>query len=120
MIPEKFKLDDEQTRVIKSMGLYWTEISKRDDETGSKEIATNELYNLMSVLSPIQILLIVNELAVNQYPKRGVIKKGWEKEGTEITVLGPAIELRGMKWTPIIFDKEEDPSWQKTSSIKIL
>jgi hypothetical protein len=52
--------------------------------------------------------------------KRGKIKAGWEYAGRECIILGNSLVVNGMEWSPIVFLDEEDPTWQKTSSVEEL
>ena len=46
-----------------------------------------------------------------------MIKDGWEGAGTIGKVLGTNI-LLGQSWTPVLFDKEEDPELFKTAGLE--
>jgi len=49
------------------------------------------------------------------------ISKGWEDEGRCGRCLGRSVEDRyGMKWVPVEWDDEDDPTFQKESSLEIL
>lgn len=54
------KLNGEQMRVLLSMNNYWNEISKRDEPRRS-ECAKEEISVMLTVLSPMDVLLIVGD-----------------------------------------------------------
>lgn len=57
-------LTEPQKQKLLSMNNYWEEISKRE-EWRQKMNADGELVQLLSVLTPMQVLLIVGEYAKN-------------------------------------------------------
>lgn len=58
---------------------------------------------------------------LQRWPRPGAILPGWDGEGTDLSVLGPAVEDHcGMKWFPVLLDDEEDPTMMKAASIEIL
>ena len=58
----KVKLTSEEIDGLKSMNMYWEEISKRDNNA---IIAYQEISQLQTVLRPIDILLICGDYAKN-------------------------------------------------------
>lgn len=44
------------------------------------------------------------------------IKNGWEDEGKEFEVLGPAIYEKQW-WVPVISFEDEDPDWHKAAGL---
>lgn len=62
--PIPVNLTDEQVRVLSSMGLYWEEIKERDNGAA---MARNEIGQMLSVISPMDTLLIVLHYA-KTYP----------------------------------------------------
>lgn len=115
MLPENYQLDAEQKRVLTSMGIYWQEISKRENNTQS---VINEISQLYSVIKPIQVLLIVNEYVNNPLGKRAVFNN---KSGTvfDVTIIGSIVEVCGRKLIPVIKDKEEAPEFVLAQYLKI-
>jgi len=52
--------------------------------------------------------------------KIATIKEGWEDAGLRGKVLGPDVicpNRAGQKWTPVLWDGEEDPDWNKTAGL---
>lgn len=47
------------------------------------------------------------------------IKKGWDKAGRLGKVLGESIIYRDIEWTPVIWEEEEDPDWNKTIGLEL-
>lgn len=127
MIPEKFKLSDEQIRVLKSCSVYWTEISDREPNWRNR-CATDELQKIVfeNMINPIQVLLILGDYVNNQYPKKAVIKDGWQFAGRTLSIMGAPIKIEGQLFSPIKWDNELDPDldedldWQKTASLNIV
>ncbi len=63
----KPQLTKEQLNTILSMAKYWDEVSKRENLEQVKNIAFDELhFQLQSVITPMQIILIVGEWAKQQ------------------------------------------------------
>jgi len=46
-------------------------------------------------------------------PVRVQVCDGWYEEGKEGAVIGPSTDINGMRWTPVLWDGEEDPTWFK-------
>lgn len=63
------KLTKSQVETLKSMAVYWDEVSKRDNKKQAYNIAHDEFSQLLSVLSAIDLLLIVGEYAKNYKPE---------------------------------------------------
>lgn len=53
-------------------------------------------------------------------PIRIRIKDGWAEAGQFGSVLGPNQIVKGLEWTPVIMDGEDDPSWHKTHGLDFL
>lgn len=53
-------LTPEQTKIILSMGQYWEEVSKREN---NQRIMHEELQNLKTIISNEQILFAIKKLA---------------------------------------------------------
>ena len=49
---------------------------------------------------------------------RVIIKQGWWDEGRVGKRLGSDILIRGIMWTPVLWDDEEDPNWHKSRGIE--
>lgn len=53
------------------------------------------------------------------YPRPARVADGWAEEGRTMQVLGPAIESRGISWSPVQFDDDDDgPDFFKTRGIE--
>ena len=46
------------------------------------------------------------------------IRDDWQDKGKRGKVLGAAIVLGGMSWTPILWNADEDPDWHKTEGLQ--
>ena len=63
----KIAIEKETLKGLQSMNMYWQEISKRESHT---EAAKHEFQQLISILSPMDILLIVGEFVSNFEDKK--------------------------------------------------
>lgn len=48
------------------------------------------------------------------------IRDGWAGAGRRGVRLGPDVEAGGLKWTPVLWDDEEDPDFHKATAIRAL
>lgn len=55
-------LNEEQLRVLSSMNRYWKEVSERDEPRRSRN-AADEIEQMLSVITPLDALLIVGHFA---------------------------------------------------------
>jgi hypothetical protein len=46
------------------------------------------------------------------------IKSGWYEEGKLGITLGPPIVIHGMSWTPVLWESNDDPDFQKSVSLE--
>lgn len=48
------------------------------------------------------------------------IKSGWDQAGRQGVTLGPVITVYGVEWVSVLWDEDDDPDWQKASSLEQL
>lgn len=53
-------------------------------------------------------------------PVYAKIKDGWYNEGRRCQIIGPSLEIYGIKWTPVLYEDAEDPDWHKSEGLQIL
>jgi len=54
-------------------------------------------------------------------PAQVVIKEGWEGAGRVGYTVGPLeVKVCGQKWTPVLWNGEEDPDWHKTAGLRLV
>jgi|GEM_PF-5438021 len=54
-------------------------------------------------------------------PAQVVIKKGWEGAGRIGYTLGPlGVMVQGQRWTPVLWNDEEDPDWHKMAGLEVV
>jgi len=52
------------------------------------------------------------------YPRKVVIKQGWDQAGRVGYTLGPSTMVVGQAWTPVLWNGEDDPDWHKTPGLE--